>query len=106
MEIKNFKLEIFVPETHLRAIQTVLHETGAGQTGRYEDCSAYGRVTGTWRPLKGAAPYLGIIGELSEEPEIKIEVNVTAENVEKTVAAIKAIHPYENPLINVLPLFS
>ena len=34
----------------------------------------------------------------------KVEVTCRAERVEETVAAVKAVHPYEEPVINVLPL--
>ena len=28
------------------------------------------------------------------------------ENLEKTMAAVKEIHPYEEPVINVIPLYA
>ena len=42
--------------------------------------------------------------EISEEPELKVEVTVKKENIEKTVKKIKSVHPYEEPVINVIPL--
>jgi hypothetical protein len=54
--------------------------------------------------LKGTDPYIGSVGELSLEPELKVEVTIQAENLEKTLSAIREVHPYEEPVINVLPL--
>ena len=99
------KLEIFLPETHLAALQVALQEADAGHIGNYDCCLSYSSVTGCWRPLEGTAPYLGRIGEISSEPELKVEVTCRTERVEETVAAVKRVHPYEEPVINVIPLY-
>lgn len=44
--------------------------------------------------------------EISEEEEYKVEVTIKKENLEKTMAAVKEIHPYEEPVINVIPLYA
>lgn len=52
----------------------------------------------------GADPFEGIPGELSQEQELKIEVCCRGERLRETLAAVKEAHPYEEPVINVLPL--
>ena len=99
------KLEIFIPETHLKVLQETLQVVDAGHIGQYESCMAYSPVIGCWRPLEGSAPYLGRIGEISAEPELKVEVICLRARVDETVEAVKRIHPYEEPVINVLPLW-
>ena len=54
--------------------------------------------------MEGASPYLGTAGEISREPEVKVEVTCRVERLEETVEAVKAVHPYEEPVINVIPL--
>jgi len=104
-DIKYFKLEIFIPETHFTFLQKALQEVDAGKIkGNYDSCLSYAPVTGMWRPLEGANPYLGKENELCQATELKVEVCCKAENLEKTVAAIKKVHPYEEPVINILPL--
>lgn len=105
MEFKYFKLEIFIPETHFRELQRALQEVGAGHIGNYDCCLSYSRVTGTWRPLEGTSPFIGAEGEISEEPELKVEVTVSAEILEKTVETVRQVHPYEEPVINAIPLW-
>ena len=39
------------------------------------------------------------------EPELKIEVTVYTDAVDKTIEAVKKVHPYEEPVINVIPLW-
>ena len=98
------KLEIFLPETHLSALQEALRRVDAGHIGAYDSCLSYSRVMGTWRPLDGAAPYIGTVGKVSCEPELKVEVTIRAERLGETLEAVRAVHPYEEPVINVIPL--
>ena len=105
MNVSNLKLEIFIPETHLSVLQSALREVDAGHIGNYDCCLSYSHVTSCWRPLEGTTPYLGTQGALSSEPELKVEVACKTENVDCTVDAIKAVHPYEEPVINVIPLY-
>ena len=105
MDFKYCKMEIFVPETHLKAIQKALQEVDAGHIGAYDSCMSVSEVKGYWRPLEGCKPYIGDIGEVSLEPELKIEVTVYTDAVDKTIEAVKKVHPYEEPVINVIPLW-
>lgn len=40
------KLEIFIPESHLAALQRALREVDAGHIGNYDCCLSYSPVTG------------------------------------------------------------
>jgi len=99
------KLEIYIPESGLASLQRALQEVDAGHIGKYDCCLSYSPVTGCWRPLEGASPYLGTVGEISTEPELKVEVVCYTERLDETVAAIRRVHPYEEPVINVIPLY-
>ena len=104
MDFSYCKLEIFIPETHLAALQAALEAVDAGHIGSYDCCLSYSRVTGCWRPLAGAEPYLGAEGKISAEPELKVEVTLRTDRADLTVEAVKRVHPYEEPVINVIPL--
>lgn len=58
-EFRYCKLEIFIPATHLTALQKALQSVDAGHIGNYDCCLSYSEVTGCWRPLAGSNPYLG-----------------------------------------------
>ena len=77
------KLEIFIPKTHFRQLQSVLQQIDAGHIGNYDSCLSYSEVIGTWRPLDGAQPYLGQQNEISQETELKVEVRIAIENLKK-----------------------
>lgn len=98
------KLEIFIPETHLPQLQNALQEADAGHIGNYDSCLSYSPVKSTWRPLAGTHPYIGDQGTVSCEPELKVEVTIRVEKLKETIAMIKAMHPYEEPVINAIPL--
>lgn len=98
------KLEIFTPQDHAMKIADALAEIGVGVIGNYDHCVALIPVRGFFRPLPGSNPFDGEEGKLSEVAEYKIEVNCRRELVEEAVKVIKSVHPYEEPLINILPL--
>ena len=100
------KLEIFLPASHLEALREALRRVDAGHIGRYDSCLSYHPVTSCWRPLEGANPYLGDVGDLCTQPELKVEVTCRTRHLEETLAAIRAAHPYEEPVINVIPLLA
>ena len=104
MDFPYCKLEIFIPQTHLEPLRKALQAADAGHIGRYDMCLSYSPVTSCWRPLAGSVPWLGETGVLSTEPELKVEVTCRTALVRRTVEAVKAVHPYEEPVINVIPL--
>lgn len=104
LDATHYKLEIFIPESHLKDLQKLLQNVDAGHIGNYDSCLSYYPVTGCWRTLSGATPYIGKENEISQETEIKVETRCKAENLIKTINAIKAFHPYEEPVINIIAL--
>ncbi len=100
-----YKLEIFIPETHFSKLRDALQRVDAGHIGNYDCCLSYSKVIGMWRPLAGTAPFIGKENEISEEEELKVEVNVREDILDETLKAIKAVHPYEEPVINVIELY-
>ena len=99
------KLEIFIPESHLDLLAQTLRAEDAGHIGRYDCCLSYSPVTGCFRPLEGTSPYIGAQGEICRTPEIKVEVTCPTERVDSVIAAVRRIHPYEEPVINAIPLY-
>ena len=99
------KLEIFVPESRFPELQSALQEADAGHIGNYDSCLSFSRVTGMWRPLMGTQPYIGKEGEVCSAQELKVEVTIRKEQLETVMTVIRKVHPYEEPVVNVIPLF-
>ncbi len=70
----------------------------------YDRCFSYWPVTGTWRPLEGSNPYQGSVGHIEVAEEMRIEFVVKEEELEKAVEAVRRVHPYEEPAIDVIPM--
>lgn len=98
------KLEIFVPQDHAMKLADALSEIGVGVIGNYDHCVALTPVRGFFRPMEGANPFEGEVGSISEVAEYKVEVNCKRELVRDAIRVIKSVHPYEEQLINVIPL--
>lgn len=98
------KIEIFIPESHLDALRAELGAIGVGRIGNYDHCASVLEVRGYWRPLAGATPYAGAVGAISTGVECKVELNCQRRLVSAALAIIRRIHPYEEPLVNLIPL--
>ncbi|HHY64735.1 MAG TPA: divalent cation tolerance protein CutA [Clostridiaceae bacterium] len=100
------KIECFIPEEYVPKLRDALNETGALTVGDYDYCMAVSRVRGSWRALAGANPFMGEVGKICEAEEAKVEFTCKKELYKAAVEAIKRVHPYETPVINVIPLIS
>ncbi|HBC95644.1 MAG TPA: cytochrome C biogenesis protein [Clostridium sp.] len=105
MNYKVFKIETFIPENYVDRLRERLNSIGALSIGgNYDNCMSVSKVMGCWRPLKGAKPFLGNVGEVSREMECKMEFCCKGGIVKRAVETIKDVHPYEEPVINIIPL--
>ena len=96
-DFTDVKLEIFVPQEYAFKVRDELAKIGVGRIGDYDHCVAMVPVRGFFRPLPGANPFDGEIGEIKETEEYKVEVN-------EAIQVIRSVHPYEEPLVNIIPL--
>jgi hypothetical protein len=103
---QRFKIEIYVPEKYVDAIRTAMNEAGACRVGNYDNCMSVIQVAGYWRPLEGSEPFHGNVGEVNTGTEVKIETVCDAEHLDAALNAARKEHPYEEPLIHVIPLYT
>jgi hypothetical protein len=96
-----YKLVFFVPVSHLDLVKTAVFKTGAGQIGHYEQCCWQVLGQGQFRPLAGAAPFIGIQDQLETLPEYRVEMVCVDELITAAVAALRASHPYEEPAFDI-----
>jgi len=100
------KLTVYVPEGHLEQVKQALFKIGAGRVGNYDSCSWQTFGSGQFRPLQGAKPASGTIGEIVRVAEWKLEM-VCPENLAKeAIRAICSVHPYETPAYDFSHLWS
>ena len=98
------KIAVFVPVDAAAAVREAIGRSGGGRLGNYSFCSFSTRGIGRFRPENGAKPAIGQVGALEEVAEERIEVTCDREVVQRVLAAIRAVHPYEEVPIDVWAL--
>ncbi|TLF51928.1 NGG1p interacting factor NIF3 [Halomonas urmiana] len=99
-----YKLAFFVPMADAEAVKEAVFATGAGRIGDYEACCFQMPGTGQFRPLPGADPHIGRVGDLERVEELKVELVCEDGLIREAVAALRAAHPYEEPAFDVWQL--
>ena len=98
------KIEIYVPLEYEEPLRMALAEAGAGRIGRYDSCVFVTHGTGYFRPLAGADPFLGEKNRIEAAEECKLELQCSRALVPEVLRAIRRAHPYEEPVVHVIPL--
>lgn len=96
---------VTVPEEHADAVRQAIGQAGGGQVGKYTFCSFSYKGIGRFLPQKGARPTIGKVGSLETVYEETIQVPCSLELLDKVVSAVKHVHPYEEPGIDIMPLY-
>lgn len=107
MDFKYVKFEVFIPEEYVDGLREALNKIGALTIGgNYDNCMSVSKVIGSWRPLEGADPFNGKVGELCKAEECKVEFTSKKELAKQIMETIISVHPYEVPVINMLPIIN
>ncbi|MGJ4887825.1 hypothetical protein [Bradyrhizobium sp. HKCCYLR20261] len=102
--MKTYKIVVYVPEADGEAVRSAMGAAGAGRIGNYDYCSFTLKGMGRFRPLAGANPAIGTVGQLETVEEERIETVCAADRLKAVLGAIRGAHPYEEPAIDVYPL--
>ncbi|MDB5266818.1 MAG: hypothetical protein JWN89_633 [Parcubacteria group bacterium] len=98
------KVVVYVPLTHTDQVREAIGQAGGGQLGKYAFCSFSTRGIGRFKPLEGANPHIGFVGQMEAVEEERIEVSVEDSLVESVISAIKKVHPYEEVALDIYNL--
>lgn len=96
---------VSVPETHADAMREAMSSAGAGRVGNYTHCSFSVKGIARFIPTKGASPFLGKEGVIEELIEERIETVCARDVLENVLDAIKEVHPYEETVIDIYPVY-
>lgn len=107
MEGLLYKLQTYVPLSHVQQVQRALFQAGAGHIGRYEECSFISSGTGTFKPMEGSQPAIGSSGGPMETvAEEKLEVLVAKHQISAVLHALRSSHLYEEVAYELIPLLN
>lgn len=99
-----YKINYYVPESHLEKTKKALFKAGAGHLGDYDHCCWQSLGQGQFQPLEGSAPFLGEQNTLHQVPEYKVEILCDESRLKEAITGLKVAHPYEEPAIDVYKL--
>jgi dinuclear metal center YbgI/SA1388 family protein len=99
-----YKLCVFVPLDFVFKVKNALFKAGAGKIGNYEECGFDSTGVGSFKPVEGANPFDGEIGEKNTSEETKIEVIVSKHLIAKVLIAMNEAHPYEEVAYDLIAL--
>ena len=98
------KLVTFCPVGSVQPIRAALGDAGAGRIGDYEQCAFEIAGHGTFRGGATTNPTIGEPGVLEHVDEIRLEMVCGSAELGAVIAALRAVHPYEEPAFEVHPL--
>jgi hypothetical protein len=104
VEFTRFKIVYTVTEDRLDATLKAVGDAGAGSVGEYSYCSFSSLGLGRSMPSGNAKPFYGETGKLNQEKELRVEVTCDENKLKNVVKALRDVHPYDEPAIDVYPL--
>lgn len=104
MDFKRVQISTTVSLENTDAIREALGKAGAGTLGNYSFCSFSIAGKGRFKPSENADPHIGKANKLETIDEEQISVSCDLKDAKQIIAALRAAHPYEEPLIEIVPL--
>ncbi|NDJ62931.1 MAG: hypothetical protein GYB67_17560 [Chloroflexi bacterium] len=105
-DFDRFLIIFTVTADHLDAVLTAIGDAGAGVIGEYTHCAFAHPGTGRFKPSEAANPTLGAKTQINAVDEYRVETFCDRAQVKPVIAAIRAAHPYEEPVYYILPLLA
>lgn len=98
------KLTTYAPLKDAEKVKNALFAVGAGEIGKYSNCSYSLEGTGSFKAGNNSNPTVGKIGEVHFEKETQINVMYSFEKENKILEALFEAHPYEEVAHEVVTL--
>lgn len=94
------------PAAALDRILDAISAAGGGILGNYTHCAYVSSGRGYFKPEAAANPHIGTVEQINTVDEVRIETFCSRTIAKAVVQAIRAAHPYEEPVIYIIPLLS
>lgn len=101
---KLYSLTFYTPIASAEKVRYAVFNAGGGNIGNYSHCSFNTKGEGTFLANSNARPYIGEIGLLHTEAEMRTEITVPEHLLQASVRALLKAHPYEEPVWNAVCL--
>jgi len=99
-----FKFAVYAPTDYEEKIRNAICSAGGGNWKDYSCSTFKTNGIGTFKPGSNSKPFTGEKGKLIFVDEIKIECIIKAEELKILLANVLAVHPYEEPAYDIIPM--
>ena len=96
-----FTLVTYVPPEYADQLRFALSKAGAGEIGKYTECSFSVMGEGTFLPGENATPTTGLRGRFERVRELRLEMRGPAHRMHQIVSVLRQTHPYEAPVFDL-----
>lgn len=96
-----YRINVYIPESHLEAVKHAMFEAGAGRIGNYDSCCWQSKGQGQFRPLEGSDAFIGTKGQLESVQEYKVEMVCPSSLIRQVIKSMIKAHPYEEPAYDI-----
>jgi hypothetical protein len=104
--MQRIMIVVGTPPEYVDRVLDAIAAAGGGILGDYTYCAFTSPGTGRFKPGSDANPHVGAKGQINAVDEVRIETFCERAIAKVVVAAIREAHPYEEPVIYLIPLLS
>jgi hypothetical protein len=104
MTSSQIMIVVGTPHDFAPAVLDAIAAAGGGVVGNYTHCAYTSTGEGRFMPDVDANPHTGTCEQINSVPETRIETFCERDRARAVVQAIRAAHPYEEPVIYLIPL--
>jgi dinuclear metal center YbgI/SA1388 family protein len=98
------KVVVFCPPEEVSCVAEAAFAAGAGVVGNYRDCAFFSHGIGAFCGAPGTRPSVGHAGRHEVAEEVRLEIISPLSGAAGVCDAVRAVHSYETPAIDVYPL--
>ena len=102
--VECYRIVTFVPKRDLEALVKAVCDSGFLDYGHYGDVLWFSSEgTGQFKPLSGANPAIGSVGQRERVAENRIEFSIVKDEakLDELLKVVTTAHPYEEPAIHI-----
>ena len=104
VDSSNVKIVVFVTPSDLSGVAAAAFDAGVGHIGNYYDCAFFSHGIGAFCGADGTVPAVGQVGRHETAEEMRIEAIAPRARAAAVCEAIRRVHSYETPAIDVYPV--
>jgi hypothetical protein len=106
MSDQKVMIVVGAPHAYIDQILDAIASAGGSILGDYTHCAFTNTGQGQFKPGASARPHIGEKEQINRVDETRIETFCDLDNARFVVQAIRAAHPYEEPVIYLVPLLA